>query len=119
MDAYSILMDVIVIGVGIYFLYLWIRQKKENTIVKWNKLLPTGATAKNCKDVDAYLKEANPFVLLLGICSPIYGGVDLLFTIRKTINLNITMVFLVIYVVLLFSVSFKLMKISKKYWPTL
>ena len=65
------------LGCGLYCLYGWYKMKISGEI---NEVLLLGkhANAGKCKDKKAYLSKVMPAVLIFGIVTTIYGGVDAL-----------------------------------------
>ena len=72
-----VLMDVLVVGAGIYFLYCWylLWFKKE---VKEGVLLSKEYPFKKCKDKEGYTRYVAPRLLVLGIVSIMVGIIGLL-----------------------------------------
>lgn len=73
---YTIL-DMIIIGCGIYVLYGYY-QLKTKGIIKEGLLLPKGLSPKRCKDKDGYIADMAPKLLIYGIIMLVCGVVGYL-----------------------------------------
>ena len=70
------LLDIIVLGAGLYMLYGYYLLVAKNEI-KEGLLLPKGMDAKKCKDLEGYKKYMGIRILILGIMAVCSGGLGL------------------------------------------
>lgn len=73
------------VACGLYCIYAYIMMKKTGEI-NTTILLSKDINVKKCKDKEAYLKEAMPMVLMLGIVAVFYGAVSLFESYIMTIK---------------------------------
>ena len=82
--------SLIFLGCGLYCLYGWYKMKTDGEI---NEVLLLGkhANVGKCKDKKAYLSKVMPAVLIFGIVTTIYGGVDALnaFVLDGNLTVNV------------------------------
>lgn len=78
MDTNSMfaLMDLIVLGCGVYILYAYYLLVVKNEI-KQGVLVPQKTDTKKCKDFEGYKKFMAPKVLIFGISACASGGLGL------------------------------------------
>lgn len=70
------LMDIIILGCGLYILYAYYLLMAKNEI-KAGVLISQKVDPKKCRDFEAYRRYISPRVLALGITAVISGGVGL------------------------------------------
>ncbi len=73
MDNMFILMDMLVVGCGVYVLYAFYLMKAKGE-VKESLLLSNGAKMAKCKDKNAYMAYISPRLLIFGLATIICGG---------------------------------------------
>lgn len=79
------LFGIVAVACGLYCFYAYYMMKKTGEI-NTTILLSKDMNVKKCKDKDAYLREAMPMVLVLGIASVFYGAVSLFESYVMTIK---------------------------------
>lgn len=108
------LLGLFALGCGLYCLYGVYMLRFKNEINR-SVLLPKDVNVKKCKDVKGYCKEAQPPLLLLGIVTTVYGGIDLYNTyVGGADKLFIIMLILLIPALIIYAVMIK--KINEKYF---
>ena len=114
MDSLNSIFGIIIIVCGLYCIYACITMKKTGEINK-TILMSKGMEGQQCKDTKAYIQEAIPQVMLLGISAIIYGGADMFnYYVFSLGFFNI--VIMVIFFAVLIWVGFKLTRLRKKYY---
>lgn len=79
-------------------------------------LLPKEVNLKDCKDIKAYIKEAAPKVLILGIVVTLWGICDLACTSFGVDNLTLFWATFIIVLVVLAWFGITTGKLRKKYF---
>ena len=81
MDTNSMfsLLDIIVVGAGIYILYGWYLLMTKNEI-KQGLLISKAQDPKKCKDVEGFKKYIGPRLLVFALFAIVSGGLGLLQT---------------------------------------
>jgi len=119
MKTYGLLVDAFVIFAGFYCLYIRYRQRDGKTFVEDSKLLQTGATKKNCKDVEGYIRDSNPKTLIVGLLFIVYGILDAVIALTGFLGYQVQLILITIFVVFLIVLAVWVKKLNKKYWPDL
>ena len=73
MDGVMGIINLIILGSGIYVLYAWYNMKVSGEINE-TLLFGKGDELKKCKDKEGFLRKTSPAVLLLGIIVTIFGA---------------------------------------------
>jgi len=114
MDSFNSIFGIIFLAYGIYCIYACIMMKKTGKINK-TILMSKDLEGQQCKDTAAYIREATPKVLVMGIGAIIYGGTDLInYYLFAVGYLNVIM--MALFLAVLVWVGFGLSKLRKKYY---
>ena len=117
MDTNSMfaLMDLIVLGCGVYILYAYYLLVVKNEI-KQGVLVPQKTDTKKCKDFEGYKKFMAPKVLIFGISACASGGLglfqDYVAPVNAYLYLGLFVVFFAVMVWFLMSTK----KAEKLFW---
>ena len=109
------LMDLIVLGCGVYMLYAYYLLMFKNEIKK-GVLLPQNQDPRKCKDFDGYRKYVGPKALACGIVAVISGGIGLYQDYVGPVNSILYEVFFVLFIVVIVWLIVGLKKGEKKFW---
>ena len=117
MDTNSMfaLMDLIVLGCGVYILYAYYLLVVKNEI-KQGVLVPQKTDTKKCKDFEGYKKFMAPKVLIFGISACASGGLglfqDYVAPVNAYLDFGLFVVFFAVMVWFLMSTK----KAEKLFW---
>ncbi|MCQ2418761.1 MAG: hypothetical protein MJ085_03140 [Clostridia bacterium] len=67
MATFSLLMLLLLVGSGIYSIYLWLRLRKEWCLTDNKFMLPGNCSAADCLDEDGFLEYIAPKIALFGM----------------------------------------------------
>ena len=106
-----------IIGVacGLYIFYAVFRMKTEG-IINETILVPKNTDMKKCKDKAAYIREAVPKMIVLGVVVLIYGCVDLYNSYVQPIGNGIFWTVLILLLVAIVWFGLSVSKMNKKYF---
>lgn len=105
----------IALACGLYCLAGYWKMIKKGEVFQ-SVLLPKEVNLKDCKDTKAYIKEAAPKVLILGIVVTLWGICDLACSSLGIDNLAIFWATFVIVIVVLVWFGITTGKLRKKYF---
>ena len=108
------LMDLIVLGAGIYALYGAYVLKTEGKIVK-TFLVFKDTDVSRCKDLQGYANLMSPKLMALGGVMVAYAAVSLFNSYIANI-MGLYVVFMIIFIVVLIWYGFAVSKAMKKYF---
>ncbi|MGL6202484.1 MAG: hypothetical protein ACRC3H_26520 [Lachnospiraceae bacterium] len=114
MDNFGSMLAILVLACGVYCIYACITMKKTGEINK-TILSSKGMEGQQCKDTKAYIQEAIPKVLVLGISAIIYGGLDLINYYLISLGM-LSWIMMVVFFGVLVWVAYGLKKLHKKYY---
>ena len=114
MDNMFILMDVLVIGCGVYVLYAFYLMKAKGE-VKESLLLSNGAKMTKCKDKDAYMGYISPRLLIFGIATVICGALGVWNDYTSIFGMGYLVV-MVIFLAMVVWFAVVIKKSLKMYW---
>ena len=77
MNSYNLLMDLVILGAGVYVLYSWLQMKRTGEIMG-GMLMPKDLNLKKCRDTAGFLKEMLPKLLLTGLVTLASGVIGVL-----------------------------------------
>lgn len=115
MDSMYSLIDIIVLGAGLYLLYAWYLLKYKGEI-RESVLLPKGIEAKKCKDLDGYAADVSPKVLVYGLVTAGCGALGIVDTQWGFLG-NYYLIIIGIFLVVTVWYTVQSKKAVKKYWP--
>ncbi|MGC4018263.1 MAG: hypothetical protein QM793_02845 [Muricomes sp.] len=114
MDSMFGTISLLILGCGIYSLYAYVTMKRDghiNSVL----LLGKGVSEYTCKDRKAFVQEALPAVLVLGIVSTLYGAVDAIHYFVMPI-LILDIIAMAAFVIVLIWYMIYTTKLRKKYF---
>ena len=109
------LLDIIVVGAGLYLLYAYYLLMVKNEI-KDGIIVPKDYTTKKCKDLPGFKKYMGPRVLLFSICAILSGGINLFQTYVKPLPGYVFWVFYVLFFVVIFWFAHATRKAQKDFF---
>ncbi len=115
MNSMFSFIDIVVVGCGLYVIYLYIEMKKTGKI-RESMLLPKGLDVKKCKDVDGYIRQIGPKQLILGIIALLCGVAGLLQDFTGILNYYVYLATLVVFFVYAVWYTVFMKKVIKKFW---
>ena len=113
--AFYGLMDVIVVGCGVYLLYAYYLLTVKHEI-KQGVLISQKTDPKKCKDFVAYEKYISPKLLLLGIAALISGGIGLYQDYVAPVSNYIYGAFFVLFFVIMAWYIVAMRNAEKRFW---
>lgn len=104
-----------IIGIvgGLYCFYAYYTMKQTGVINK--TFMSKDMENQQCKDTKAYIKEAGPVILILGIGALLYGAAELVNLYLYPLGMG-QMIAIALFFVLIIWVAFKLNALRKKYF---
>ncbi|MEE0418919.1 MAG: hypothetical protein UDG86_02605 [Lachnospiraceae bacterium] len=114
MDNMFILMDMLVVGCGVYVLYAFYLMKAKGE-VKESLLLSNGAKMAKCKDKNAYMAYISPRLLIFGLATIICGGLGVWNDYTNVFGLGYLVV-MVIFLAMVVWFAMAIKKSLKMYW---
>lgn len=114
MDSFNSMLAILVLACGVYCIYACITMKKTGEINK-TILSSKGMEGQQCKDTKAYIQEAIPKVLVLGISAIIYAGLDLINYYLVSLGV-VSWIMMGLFFGVLIWVGYSLNKLRKKYY---
>lgn len=109
------LIDVMIVGCGIYIIYLYAMMVKTREI-KESILMPKGLEGKKCKDPDGYIRFIGVKQLLFGIIAVISGGIGLAQDLTSAVGLPVYMVMVVVFLGYIVWYCVQIKKAEKLFW---
>lgn len=109
------LMDVIVLGCGLYILYAYYLLTVKGEI-KQGILISQKTDPKKCKDFNGYQKYMAPKVLILGIAAVISGALGLYQDYVAPVNTYLYMGFFVLFFAVMIWFIVAIRKAEKMFW---
>lgn len=117
MNGMDSIFGIIGVVLGIYAFNSWYQLKLTKDLTK-SVLLPKEVNVKKCKDKEAYIKETLPKLLILGITALLYGAIELVNSMVKSIPTLITISLIGSGIVIVY-IGIVTAKMNKKYFPGL
>ena len=117
MDTNSMfaLMDLIVLGCGVYILYAYYLLVVKNEI-KQGVLVPQKTDTKKCKDFEGYKKFMAPKVLIFGISACASGGLGLFQDYVAPVNAYLYVGLFVVFFAVMVWFLMSTKKAEKLFW---
>ncbi len=109
------IVDILVIGCGMYVIYLCLEMKKTGKI-KANMLLPKGLDPKRCKDPAGYIKTIGIKQLLLGVLAFGCGLAGLLQDYGGYVNSVVYLSCLLVFFIYAIWYAVYIKKVIRKFW---
>lgn len=114
MDSMYLLMDVLVLGAGLYILYAYFLMMKKGEI-KENILMSKEINMSQCKDKEGYIKYVAPKLLIFGIGAVICGLLGFINDYTQALG-GWYMVVTVLFLVLIIWFAMSTRKAIKIFW---
>jgi len=108
------IMGIFIAGCGLYCIYACYMMKKTGVINK-TILMSKDMENQQCKDTKAYISEATPKVMALGIGAIASGGADLIDMYVIPLGNGVLVVMALFFAVLVWA-GLSLAKLRKKYY---
>lgn len=117
MDTTSMfdLMDLIIVGGGLYVIYLYIVMVRSRKLEN-NMLLPKEIDAKKCKDVEGYINYIGPKMLAFGIVATLCGLMGIAQDYTQKIGYPVYLAGMAVFVVVAVWYSVAIKKGIKEFW---
>ena len=115
MNSMFSFIDIVVVGCGLYVIYLYIEMRNTGKI-RESMLLPKGLDVKKCKDADGYIRQAGPKQLVLGIIALLCGVAGLLQDFTGILNYYVYLATLVVFFAYAVWYTVFMKKLIKKFW---
>jgi hypothetical protein len=114
-DSIYALMDAVIVGSGVYVLYLYYVMVKSGTLQE-NALMPKSVNVKKCKDVEGYIQFTGKKQLIFGIVAIICGGIGLLQDFTQKVGIVPYMVAITVFFVYALWYAMQVKKATKLFW---
>lgn len=109
------LMDIIVLGCGLYVLYAYYLLMAKNEI-KSGVLISQKVNPKKCRDFEGYRKFIGPKVLALGLSAVISGGIGLYQDYVGPVSRYLYMGFFVLFFAIMIWFVVSIRRAEKLFW---
>ncbi|MCD7882593.1 MAG: hypothetical protein LUI87_02625 [Lachnospiraceae bacterium] len=114
-DAFYIMIDLFIIGCGIYIIAQYIFMARTHEL-RQNMMLPKELPIARCKDVKGYIHDVGKKQLVFGIASTVCGVISLAQDLVGNVNIYISMTAMVVFIVLCVWYGRESKKAIEKYW---
>ncbi|MDO4321628.1 MAG: hypothetical protein Q4C61_03795 [Lachnospiraceae bacterium] len=114
-DSIYALMDAVIVGSGVYILYLYAVMVKTGKL-KSSMLIPQNIDIKKCKDVAGYIKYTGTKQLIFGIVAILCGGIGLIQDFTQTIGVIPYMIAIGIFFVYALWFGLQVKKAAEMFW---
>lgn len=109
------LMDLIIVGGGIYVIYQYIVMVTSRRLTN-SMLLPKEIDPKKCKDTEGYINYIGIKQLAFGIAATVCGGIGLLQSYTDKIGASAYFVGMILFVCVAVWYSVSIKKAMKEFW---
>ncbi len=109
------LVDMLVVGCGLYVIYLCMEMKTKGKI-RETMLLPRGLKVKNCKDVAEYIRRTWLKQLILGLLALGCGVAGLLQDLAGIVNSVVYLLCLLVFILYAVWYTTYMKKVIRKLW---
>lgn len=109
------LMDAVIVGCGVYVLYLYVTMIKTGKL-KQSMLMPQNVDVKKCKDVAGFIKFTGTKQLIFGIVALVCGGIGLIQDFTQLVGAVPYMIVILIFFIYALWFGLQIKKAAKMYW---
>lgn len=114
-DSIYALMDAIIVGCGVYVIYLYIDMIKTGKL-RQSMLIPQNVNISKCKDVPGYIAYTGKKQLLFGIVAILCGGIGLVQDFTQMIGVVPYLITIAIFFAYALWFGFQVKKAAKLFW---
>lgn len=114
-DSIYALMDAVIVGCGVYVLYLYVNMIKSGQI-KSSMLIPQNIDVKKCRDVEGFIRFTGTKQLIFAVVAILCGGIGLLQDFTQLIGTVPYMIVILIFFIYALWFGMQIKKAVKMFW---